>query len=209
MELLEAMRTCRAIRDYQDRDVPDDVLIECLEAATWAPSGSNAQPWRFLILRDEEIRRTLGEAYREGWEETAEVYGLERPDGEPTTGRERMAARMFRFVDGFEDIPVYVLFCTEPPEGLDRLTVGASVYPAIQNFLLAARARGLGSVMTMWYRNREERLRELCGIPDDWEPAALTPVGYPAGDHGPVSRRPVEEFVAFDRWNRTPAEDAT
>jgi nitroreductase len=199
MELREAMRTARAVRRYRSDPVPDDVLARCLEAASWAPSGSNRQSWRFVVLRSPEVRAVLGPAYRRGWEEMAGVYGA-APDPSDDSRRARLLRTMRHFVEHFEEVPLYVLFCVQAREREPWLTDGASVYPAVQNFLLAAREEGLGAVMTTWFEYCKAELRDVVGIPDDWLLAALVPVGWPVGRHGPVRRRPLSELASVDRW---------
>jgi nitroreductase len=201
IDLYDAMRTARAIRRYRPDPVPDDVLRRCLEAATWAPSGSNRQAWRFVVLRSPEVRAILGPAYRKGWAEMSGGYGISGDiDPSDTSPTARMGRTMRHFVDHFEDVPVYVLFCLKG-RGFSHLSEGASIYPAVQNFVLAARAEGLGTVMTSWFMFCERELRDAIGVPDDWMLAALLPLGYPVGHHGPVRRRPVEQVVAVDRWD--------
>ncbi len=201
MDVFEAMRTARAIRRYRPDPVPDDVLRRCLEAATWAPSGSNRQAWRFVVLRSAEARALLGPAYRKGWAEMSGGYGLDREldpgDNSPIA---RMGRTMQHFVDHFEEVPVYVLFCLKG-RGRTHLSEGASIYPAMQNFMLASRAQGVGTVATSWFLFAERQLRELVGIPDDWMLAGLLPLGYPVGHHGPVRRRPVAEVACVDTWD--------
>jgi nitroreductase len=194
------MSTCRAIRRFRNDPVPDDVLIECLRAATYAPSGSNEQAWKFCVLRSNEVRDLLGPAYRKGWQETAAIYGIERPAPDDTSRRARSTRAIFEFVDNFEQIPLYVLFCARHHPNQPEIFVGASIYPAMQNFLLAARERGLGGVITTWFRGCEAELRTLVGIPDGWAIGALVPVGYPRGRHGPVRRGDLERVVCWDHW---------
>jgi len=200
VELIEAMKTCRAIRRFRTDPVPAEVVIECLRAATYAPSGSNEQAWRFCVLQSKEARDILGPAYRKGWQNTASVYGIERPASTDSSRRARSTRAIFEFVDNFEQIPLYVLFCARRHPNQPEIFVGASIYPAMQNFLLAARERGLGGVITTWFRECESDLRALVGIPDSWEIAALVPVGYPRGSHGTVKRGAVEDVVCWDRW---------
>lgn len=202
MDVFEAMSTARAIRRYTPDPVPDDVLRRCLEAATWAPSGGNSQAWRFVILRSSEVREALGETYRKAWAESKTNYGVtgeEAPD-DPSP-RARMGRTMQHFVDNFESIPVYVLFCLKGRGHRAALQEGGSIYPAMQNFALAARAEGLGTVVTTFFLGAEAKLRELIGIPDDWMLAGLLPVGWPVGKHGPLRRRPVEAVTSVDRWD--------
>lgn len=200
MELIEAMSTCRAIRRFRVDPVPTEVLVECLRAATYAPSGSNEQAWKFCVLRSTEARDLLGPAYRQGWQETAAVYGIERPPASDLSRRARSTRAIFDFVDNFEQIPLYVLFCAQHHPNQPEIFVGASIYPAMQNFLLAARERGLGGVITTWFRGCEDELRALVGIPPGWTIAALVPVGYPRGRHGPVRRGAIDDVVCWDHW---------
>jgi nitroreductase len=201
MELRDAMSTARAIRRYRPDPIPDDVLQRCLEAATWAPSGSNRQAWRIVVLRSPEARAILGPAYRRGWGEMAGGYGIGGEiDPDDTSPTARMGRTMQHFVEHFEEVPAYVLFCVASRGHRPHLTEGASIYPAVQNFILAARAEGLGTVITTWYLFCEQELRDLIGIPDDWFLAALLPVGWPVGHHGPVRRRSVDQVAYRDRW---------
>ena len=204
MDLFDAMSTARAIRRFKPDPVPDDVLHRCLEAATWAPSGGNSQPWKFVVLKSPEVRAILGETYRKSWATNMGNYGVtgdEAPDD--MSPRARMARSMVHFVDNFEAIPVYVLFCLKH-RGAGRmpsLHEGGSIYPAMQNFVLAARGEGLGTVVTTFFLNAEKELRELIGIPDSWYLAGLLPLGYPVGKHGPLRRRPVEDVTYADKWD--------
>ena len=197
--LLEALATTRAIRRYTDDPIPLDDLREILWHAGRAPSGSNRQPFRFLVLRDGEratrVRSMLGEAFREGW-----ATKRERDGYRPTPCAESMQT----FVDRFEQVPVVVLVC------LDRyreptLTEGASVYPACQNLLLAARALGYGGALTMWHLQVEGELREVLEIPDHVALSACITLGVPEGRHGPLKRKPLTDVTFDDGWGR-PAE---
>lgn len=205
-DLYETMRTARAIRRFRPDPVPDEVLLECLEAATWAPSGSNRQGWRFIVLRSPEARALLGPAYRRGWNDKAGPAGMPAPAADDSSSRAKATRAMQHFVDHFEEIPAYVLFCVHDKGRRPHITDGGSIYPAMQNFLLAARAHGLGAVVTMWFSYCERELRELVGIPDNFILAALLPVGYPQGSHGPVRRRPVAEVAFRDRWDASLAD---
>lgn len=201
--LLEALATTRAIRRYTSDPIPDDDLARILFAATRAPSGSNRQSFRFLVLRDgpsaTEAKTLLGEAFRAGWSAKRGEDGYESGSGaDPDSPKARTARAMQHFVDHFEQTPVVVLACMVGRRG--HLTDGGSVYPACQNLLLAARALGYGGVMTMWHAPVEDRLRSLLGIPDDVFVMATIPLGVPQGNHGPVRRRPVGELVFDDAW---------
>ena len=196
--LLEGLLTTRAIRRYTSDPVPDDDLAEILRHAGCAPSGSNRQPFRFLVLRDGpnagRARAVLGASFRSGWESKRRHDGY-RPS--------RFADSMQAFVDGFEQVPVVVLVC------LDRYRAptpyeGASVYPACQNLLLAARALGYGGALTMWHLEVEAELREILSIPDSAALSACITLGVPAGHHGPLRRKPVGEITFDDAWGEAP-----
>jgi nitroreductase len=212
ISLLEGIATTRAIRRYTDEPIPDADLASVLWHATRAPSGSNRQPFRFLVLRDGptavEAKALLGRSFREMWAAKRSADGYEAGSGtDGSSPKARMARTMQHFVDHFEATPVVVLPCLvryrdpHPSEG-------ASVYPACQNLLLAARALGYGGVMTTWHLAVEQELRGLLGIPDEVFMAATIPLGRPVGHHGPVRRRPLGELVYDDRWD-APASWAT
>lgn len=197
--LLEGLATTRAIRRYTDEPIPDADLTAILWHAGRAPSGSNRQPFRFLVLRDGPnagvAKSLLGNAFRDGWNAKREHDGYR-----PT----RFADSMQRYVDQFEQTPVVVLVC------LDRYRSpspyeGASVYPACQNLLLAARALGYGGALTMWHLGVEAQLRELLDIPEHVALSACITLGVPEGGHGPVKRKPVAEVAYDDRWGRAPS----
>ena len=196
VSLLDGLATTRAIRRYTDDPIPDDDLATILWHAGRAPSGSNRQPFRFVVLRDGErataTKALLGDAFRSGWNAKREADGY-RPS--------RFADSMQRYVDRFEQTPVVILVCLvryRSPSPYE----GASVYPACQNLLLAARALGYGGALTMWHLGVEAELRELLDIPEEAALPACIPRGGPEGRHGPVQRKPVEQVVFDDAWGR-------
>ncbi len=206
--VLEAIATTRAIRRYRPDPIPEADLSRILFAATRAPSGSNRQPVRFVVLgpgpEARPAREVLGRAFRAMWEHKVDTDGYQRGSGtEVGSPKARMAATMDHFVSHIEDAPTIVLVCTlsRPPT---RLTSGASVYPACQNLLLAARALGYGGVLTVWHEAAEDELARAVGVPEGVRIAATVPLGRPAGRHGPVRRLPLAEVVYQDRWG-TPA----
>jgi nitroreductase len=203
--LLEGICTTRAIRRYRDEPVPREVLRAILFAATRAPSGSNRQPFRFVVLTDgpnaQAAKRLIGTAARRIWSSKRSHDGYDR--GSAVVDRSpkaRMARTMQSFVDNFEAVPVVVLPCLVryrdpvPAEG-------ASIYPACQNILLAARALGFGGVLTGWQHAVDAELKRLLAIPEDVHVAATITLGRPLGAHGPVRRRPMSELVFEERWD--------
>lgn len=201
--VLDAIATTRAIRRYTDDPIPEADLARILFAATRAPSGSNRQGFRFVVLRDgpaaTEAKAVLGDAFRRGWSSKRTGDGYDDGSGaRDDSPKARTARAMQHFVDHFEQTPVVVLVCQYRKRG--HITDGGSVYPACQNLLLAARALGYGGVMTMWHGFVEAELREILEIPDDVDLMATIPLGRPQGGHGPVRRRPLGELVHDDRW---------
>ena len=209
--VLDVIATTRAVRRYRPDPIPDADLSRIMFAATRAPSGSNRQNFRFLVLSDgpnaQQAKSILGEAFREGWAAKRRADGYEQGSGlDGDSAKARTARTMQQYVDRFEQTPVVVLACMVGRRG--RLTDGGSVYPACQNLLLAARALGYGGVMTMWHFGVEDELRRLLEIPEDVFVMATITLGVPEGSHGPVRRRPVAELVFDDAWE-SPAPWAT
>ena len=205
VDLLEGIATTRAIRRYTSDPIPDDDLATIMFSATRAPTGSNRQTFRFVALRDgpvaQEAKALLGESFRSGWNEKIASDGYGQGSGaDDTSPKARMARSMQQFVDNFEQTPVVVLPCIRNRH--KSLIDGASIYPACQNMLLAARALGYGGVMTGWHARVEPELRELLSVPDDYLIAACIPMGKPEGGHGPVRRRPTSELVFDDGWDK-------
>jgi nitroreductase len=205
MDLLEGLATTRAIRRTTDEPVPDEVLRDILFAATRAPSGSNRQPFRFVVLRDGpraiEAKRLLGTAAQRMWAAKRRRDGYDAGSGtRADTPKARMAASMQHYVDHLHEVPVLILPCLvryrEPTP-----TEGGSIYPACQNLLLAARALGYGGVLTAWHTLVEDELKRLLDIPDEVFVAGAISLGRPAGSHGPVRRRPLAELVFEDGWD--------
>ena len=206
ISLLDGLASTRAIRRYRDEPIPEQDLATMLWHATRAPSGSNRQPFRFVVLRDGEravaAKALLGTSFRASWQTKLDHDGYAEGSGtDPTTPKGRMAATMQHYVDHIEQVPVIVLACMlrhRDPNPYE----GASVYPACQNLLLAARALGYGGALTMWHQMVEVELRELLHIPDGVAMSACITLGRPVGSHGPVRRRPLGELVFEDSWDR-------
>jgi len=211
MELYEAMSTLRAVRRLRPDPIPTDVMHRVLQAAAWAPTGGNGQPWRIVLVTDTALKRTIGEWYARSWSAFAKGYE-QRMAAIPESDRDRelrtLAAGNF-LAEHFSAVPAIAVFCFNPKLmaitdiKLDRVSVvgGGSVYTAVQNLLLAARAEGLGCVLTTLLCEHELAMKELLGIPDPWGTAAAVPLGYPIGrGHGPIRRRPVVKLTYANRW---------
>ena len=207
LDALHVIATTRSIRRYRPDQVPVEDLNRILWSATRAPSGSNRQPFRFLVLRESESAKAakslLGRAFRRGWEVKRETDGFGAGTGlDRSSPKSRQAAAMQDFVDNFESIPVVILVCLKRYREPNPYE-GASVYPACQNLLLAARSLGYGGALTMWHQMVENELREILDVPEDVALSACITLGKPKGAHGPVRRRPIGELVFENRWDES------
>jgi nitroreductase len=220
--VLEAIHSARAIRRFKPDPVPEAVLTEILDAAIRAPSAGNAQNWVFLIVRDAEQRRKLGVLYRKASDIASAMYAARGRPPHLTEEQFRRLMSSGSFLwDHLADAPVILVPCQTqpkipPPEALppdvrarhldeqryvERIR-GASIYPAVQNVILACRAFGLGTTITTNHIRCEEEVKAVLEVPDDVQTFALMPIGYPLDSFGPVVRRPVAEVVYTDRWAR-------
>jgi nitroreductase len=219
IDLYEAASTTRAVRRLRPDPIPEPVLRRVLQAATWAPSGGNLQPWHVIAVRDPARKQGLADLYRDLWSDyaagrralLAKLPDAMRAPAEKALGAgDHLAAHL-------HEAPVIATFCFHP----ERLTItdaelprpsvvgGASLYPAVQNLLLACRAEGLGCVLTTLLCSREKQVRELLEIPEPWATCAFVPIGWPVGGgHGPLARRPVDQVVYGDRFGQALFTDA-
>jgi nitroreductase len=202
--LLEGITTTRAIRRYRDEPVPAEALRAMLFATTRAPSGSNRQPFRMLVLTDgpkaQEAKRLIAQSARRIWgaKRVADAYDA-GSGAVASSPKARTARAVQHYVDHFEQVPVLILACLvryREPTSFE----GASVYPACQNLLLAARALGYGGVLTGFHFGAEAALRSLLHVPNEVFIAATITIGRPVGRHGPVRRRPMAELVYEEEW---------
>ena len=211
VDLYEALRTTRSVRRLRPDPIPDAVLRRVLEAATWAPSGGNVQPWRVIAVRDTPRKHAIATHFRELWTRYAAFVGA-RMEQLREPSRER-GLRILRAGDHLAEhlgeAPVLLVFVHDPTR-MDRgdtgdrqpeVMLGGSLYPAVQNLLLACRAEGLGCVVNTMLWRRETALREILEIPEPWRFHALVPLGWPVGSgHGPIRRRPVAQMAYLDRF---------
>jgi nitroreductase len=205
--LLEGLASTRSIRRYRDEPIPPDALRAMLFAATRAPSGSNRQPFRFLVLSDgpkaAQAKKLIGGAARNMWASKRTADGYDRGSGASADSpKARMARAMAHYVEQFESAPVLVLPCLlryREPTTFE----GASIYPAVQNLLLAARGLGYGGVLTGFHGAVYKELVELLDMPENALIAATVTLGKPLGRHGPVRRRPLAELVFEESWGES------
>ena len=199
MDVLEAIATTRSMRRLKTDPIPDDVLQAILEAAVRAPSGSNRQAWSFIVIRDPAIKKQVQELYHAA----AQIYFAQSPpaNAAPTADQQQTARRVrgsaSHLAEHKHEAPVLIMCCIE---GTESFTLGSSIYPAVQNLMLAARAFGIGSTLTTIHRGRDQEVKDVLGIPDAVHTAALIPLGYPTCRWGEARRKPLEEVVFSDRY---------
>lgn len=206
IDLYAAMSTLRSVRRLRPDPIPDQVLRRVLQAAAWAPTGGNRQPWRIVVVTDRDKKDKLGEIYREEWERFLVVFRerLAAMDPEPRAKWERTVDAGNRLGENFADIPVVLNFCgtanlmtvTDADQPHPSFVAGGSIFPAVQNTLLACRAEGLGCTLTTLHCYQDDLVKEILTIPDEWGTAAIVPIGYPERTgHGPITRLPIEELA--------------
>lgn len=196
MELFEAIRTTRAMRRLDPaQDVSDGDVRTILEAALKGPTGGNQQPIRWLVIRDAETKKALQEIYQRCWNKGRKPYEAEPGKVAPNvlSSADHLAANLHL-------TPVIILACADT--GSKDKRHDASVYPSVQNLLLAARALGLGTTLTTAHLFEEDAVKELLGIPEHVTTYALIPVGHPTGKWGEAKRRPLDEVSFHDRWGQ-------
>ena len=206
--ILDAIATTRSIRRYLDEPVPNDVLRDICFAASRAPSGSNRQNFRMIVLtagpEAEAAKQLVATAAKGIWAAKRGNDGYENGSGiDDTSAKARMARSMDAYIENLPTVPALIFPCLIRHRAATP-TEGASVYPAMQNLLLAARARGYGGVVTMWHLAAEEQLAELLKIPEGVFVAATVTLGKPVGNHGPVRRQPLAHFVYDGTWGNSP-----
>jgi len=205
MDFFDVATTQRAMRRLKPDPIPEDVLRRIMDAAICAPSGGNRQGWSFLVIRDPATRARLGDLYREAWGELMKLPyyagAAKEPVGSPTA---KMLASAQHLGEHLGEAPVLVLACIAiDPGAKPGLTTGASIYPAVQNLMLAARALGVGSCLTTIHGFRDAQVKALLGIPEGVETAALIPLGYPRGKFGRPPRRPLGEVAFAEHWGKS------
>jgi nitroreductase len=216
--LFEAIYSARSIRKLSADPVPDALITRVLETATQAPSAGNAQNWAFVVVRDAELRQQIGAVYRKGSDIAAKIYAARgRPEHLSEAQYQRFMTSGGWLWDHLAEAPVLLIVCVKPRPQPARETLppeidydaemayadrirGASIYPAVQNILLACRALGLGTVLTTNHLRCEGELKALLGIPDEVATFALMPIGWPLQNFGPLTRKPVREVAFADRW---------
>jgi len=219
MNLIETLRTTGAVREFTDQPVPDGVVARVLDTARFAPSGANAQAWHVVLVKDPDTRTRLRDLYLPGWRDYLAMgaAGLRpwAPGNDPTTETAAvssapdavLAAANQGFAAHFDGVPVLLVVFADlralaaVDRDLDRYSFagGASIYPFAWNILLAARAEGLGGVLTTMLIREEESVKGLLGAPDEWALAAAIALGHPVRQPRRLRRAPVSSFATVDR----------
>ncbi len=209
--IFEIIYSTRAMRRLKPDPIPEETLKKIVDAGTRAPSGGNTQDWAFILVRDPELKRFIRDYYWNSWQQIR-AGGTIPTDMPPP--QQRMLNAAAHLAAHMDEVPVILLACMLKeyppltPLNNQRANAGAvygSIYPAVQNILLACRALGIGTTLTTLHCFFEEDLKQKLGIPENMEVSALLPLGYPQGKFGPTSRRPVEEVIHWDRWGNQKA----
>jgi len=212
MPLEEAMRTQRAVRRVRFDPVDHRIVLRCIELALKAPTGSNGQNWEFVVVKDQAIKERLGARYKQAWT----LYG---GVGRRMTRGDESMLKVLRAVewqvDHFVELPVLVVACLRgsrvpmvPVPPLAQSSYYGSIYPSVQNLLLAARAMGLGASLITLPLWSTTSARAALGLPISVQPCCVVPLGWPRGRYGPTTRRPVGDVVHLDRYGEQPWKDA-
>jgi len=184
--------------------VPDALITEILEAATCAPNGGNSQKWRFLVVKDPVVKKKVQHYYKRAYDEVQkprhDAYAPKEP-GPALDQHHRNEASIEYLTDHFHEAPVWIVACAADANS-DSAATGASVFPAVQNMLLAARALGLGSTLTTRYLLHEKEAEAALGLPKGVHSYAILPIGYPMGNFGPIGRGELADFVYQDSWGQ-------
>jgi nitroreductase len=206
---LEAvLATQRAVRRVKPDPVDDRIVLRCIELALKAPTGSNGQNWEFVVVKDRDTKRRLGRSYKAAWS----VYG---GIGRRLKGDDEAMGRILDAVEWqvqhFEEIPVLVVACLRgarvpllPAPPIASTSFYGSIYPSVQNLLLAARAMGLGASLVTLPLLSVTASRRALGLPVSVTPCCVVPLGWPRGRYGPTTRKAVGEVVHLDRYGAQP-----
>ena len=205
-DLYETMSTLRAVRRLRPDPIPDDVMERLLQAACWAPTGGNQQPWSIIVVTDPDKKQALKDIYQPQWAKYAVGYHerLAALPPDEAAKKQRQFSAGDHLADHLHEAPAILMFCADPSRmaitdaRLDRVSMvgGGSVYPPVQNLMLACVAEGIGCTLTTLHCLREDEVKAALDIPDGWATVAMVPIGYPVGKgHGPITREPVANMT--------------
>ncbi len=199
MDIFEAINSQRAMRRLKPDPVPEELIWKLLDAAVKAPSGGNRQPWNFIVIRDDETKAKIAEWYLDGWNK---AYGPVKQAAMANPASARTYSSADHLANHLAEVPVLIIATINTAGVAPVSTSGASIYPAVQNLMLAARALGLGTTITTLHRTHETEVKQLLGVPEGVDTMALIPLGYPVGKFGPTNRIPTEKVVYWDKWGQ-------
>jgi nitroreductase len=199
-DIFEAMHTNRAMRRLKPDPVPDELIAKILKAGQAAASGGNTQRWKFLVLKDPAKKKAVQVYYKKLFDEVVgpRYASSPVPPGANPGSFKRQHAAVEYLTDHYHEAPVWIVACLEG--ATPNRTAGASIYPAVQNMLLAIRALGLGSTLTTRHTGYEKEVDAAMGIPDGYKSYAILPIGYPMGNFGPLGRGPLSDVAYLDNW---------
>lgn len=203
-DVFAIMQTTRSMRRLKPDPVPDALINRILQAGACAANGGNAQRWRFMVIKDPAIKKAVQVWYKRAFDETIGPRYKNNPPP-PGISAERFArqhAAVEYLTEHFHEAPVWIVACVDEGQGTPNRWSGASIYPAVQNMLLAARAVGLGSTLTTRHLLYEKESEQALGLPPGVHSYAILPIGYPMGRFGPLGRRELSEIVYQDRWGQ-------
>jgi nitroreductase len=201
-DLFHIMHTTRAMRRLKPDPVPDKLVHRILEAGQWAANGGANQRWRFMVVKDRSIKEQVQKWYQKAFDEVVgpRYRGSEPPPGSSPGRYRRQHDAVEYLTEHYHEAPVWIVACQDDGEETPTRSAGASIYPAVQNMLLAARALGLGATLTSRHLRHEKEVEEILGLPPGVHSYAILPIGYPMGNFGPVRRGPLADVVYQDRW---------
>jgi nitroreductase len=201
-DVFDIMQTTRAMRRLKPDPVPEELVRQILQAGVAAANGGNAQTWRFLIIRDPAVKKAVQVFYKRAFDKVVgpRYRTIAPPPGVSPERFARQHAAVEYLTEHFHEAPIWIVACLlHGPTAPNRWS-GASIYPAVQNMLLAARALGLGSTLTTRHLLYEKEAEEALGLPAGAHSYAILPIGYPMGRFGPVGRAPLSEVVFDGAW---------
>jgi nitroreductase len=207
MSLQETIYNCRAMRRLDTREVPEELLVQMIDAANQAPSGSNAQNGRWIVVRDPQVKQQLADLNRQ----EVEAYVTPQLEDPQSATNQSGGDKFSRIIDAvmwqvehMHDIPALIIACLKfgpDTDTMTRASSGGSIWPGVQNLLLTARALGLGAAPTTLALRDPKAVSEVLDLPPSMTAYCMIPVGYPLGKFGPVTRKPLSKVMRFDRWS--------
>ena len=202
-DIFEIMHTMRAMRRLKPDPVPDEMIAQILKAGQYAASGGNTQRWRFMVLKDSPKKKQIQEYYKKAFDEVVgpRYASSAPPPGSDPARYKRQHSAVEYLTDHYHEAPVWIVACLEDGPNPGR-SAGSSIYPAVQNMILATRALGLGTTLTTRHLNYEKEVEAILGLPSGVHSYAILPIGWPMGNFGPLGRGPLNDVVYLNDWGK-------